>query len=367
MKYINLFFFLSVLAPMAVRADGASDIGATVVPFQRIYDAVKTRPQLYDSDFVFLLGERVTDNIYTLQKVAQACIDYTAYNNAVTKAICTGFVAAAFGPSDVATESGGSVTDGVILTTTNMSAGTEIKITIHAAGQFNVDCNNDGLVEWVINNPDIVEKDIECKYDADGSHEIKITGRATDYPEYAVVDGVIYFNKSPYLKYVRGSLGSIFPTLGDVKRPIFGYTFVDCINLTEISADLFSSVTGAAEGMFEGTFWGCTGLRKIPDGLFSGVSGVADGMFYGTFSDCTNLTKIPDGLFYGVSGAAAEMFAGTFQGCTNLTEIPANLFDGVTGTAVDMFGDTFYDVSPDVVPDAVKQKMTQCNIPPDGE
>ena len=422
MKYINLFFLLSVLAPMAVRANGVSGIGDTVVPFQRIYDAVQKQPQLYDSDFVFLLGERVADKNYTLQKVAQACIDYAAYNNAVTKDICKEFVATAFGPSDVATESGGSVTDGVILTTTNdMPAEAEIKITIYAAGQFNVDCDN-GKPAHTIDNTTIKIENIKCEYDAGGVHNIKITGLATNYPPYDDEhsrQGVIYFNGSEYLESVQGSLGSIFPTLDDGKRPTFAHAFDLCTNLTTIPPDLFKGVTGAAEGMFRSTFADCTNLTEIPTGLFSNVNGAADFMFFGTFQNCTSLatihgdlfsgvtgkadgmfratfygcsaltdipdglfsnvngaaaemfnvtfcgcsalTKIPNGLFDGVNAAAAKMFYGTFYGCSELTTIPDGLFDGVTGAANKMFDYTFYGVPDAVIPGDVKDKIAEYN------
>ena len=342
MKYINLFFLLSVLAPMAVRADGCffKADGNWSVPFQRIYDAVQKQPQLHDSDFVFLLGDRVTDKKYTLQKVAQACIDYADYNNAVTDKICTDFVAAAFGPSGAPTTATEESDGNVILTTTDMPEDEEIKITIHAEGQFSVDCDNGGPVQ-TIDNTIIRKADIACKYPTGGVHEIEITGRATGYPYLFGEPGVIYFNKSPYLKSVQGSLGSIFPTLGDDKQPRFGRTFLNCNNLTEIPADLFSGVTGAESGMFYDTFKGCSALTTIPDGLFDGVKGAANSMFSGTFEGCSALTTIPADLFDGVKGAKGHMFYGTFQNCSALMTIPADLFDGVKGAAKFMFDSTF--------------------------
>ena len=75
----------------AWAADGnVSDVGEKEVPFGQIYDAVKSFPDLYETNFVKLLADKTT---YTLGDVAQACVNFTKYSNGkVDNKKCQDFV-----------------------------------------------------------------------------------------------------------------------------------------------------------------------------------------------------------------------------------------------------------------------------------
>ena len=178
---------------------------------------------------------------------------------------------------------------------------------------------------------------------------------------------------------ISGSLGAIFPTLGNTVgltywwelpsvQPMFSGLFGGCTNLTSsISPTLFSGISGVPmERMFYETFSGCSGLTgSIPANLFGGLSGApAVGMFAYTFNGCSSLTgQIPTTLFGGISGTSMdEIFKRTFAGCSGLGRdaleddpstkdmvenapkysIPANLFGGISGApAIRTFYETF--------------------------
>ena len=290
-----------------------------------------------------------------------------------------------------------------ILTTTSTTTSFQFKMS--AAGNFTVDCGDNGTLSSeandVTNNNTITRNDTNevkytCQWASAGAHQIKFGGAATGYNNSNTPTAAIRFNikddgmysseniNVPKIASISGSLGQIFgtvvnPTTG-IGQPkykstfynavnmsgnipvnlfdgvsgapvanMFGGTFAYCSKLTgSIPATLFSGISGApAQSMFPATFWGCSGLTgSIPATLFAGISGApAESMFSYTFSGCSGLTgSIPSGLFGNISGAPAQsMFAGTFDGCSGLTgSIPATLFAGIHGApATNMFKNTF--------------------------
>jgi len=271
------------------------------------------------------------------------------------------------------------------ITTTEVDAGDNFRFFISATGTFYVDCGEEGTLSGIevsgktITHTDAYSDMYTCTYSSGGIKTIRMGGLATGYVSSRNIYGATISFSRPnsigtpeMIASIDGSLGAIFPTLGDAssQRPYFYYTFGKCINLVSIPENLFSGISSAANNMFRETFYGCTGLTSIPENLFPHVSDAAndmfretfhgctgltsipenlfphvsdaaDGMFIGTFQGCTGLTSIPKDLFSGVSGAASAMFSSTFQGCTGLTSIPRNLFSGVTGAAEQMFDGTF--------------------------
>jgi len=233
------------------------------------------------------------------------------------------------------------------VTTTNLDAGDEFRFRMSAAGVFTVDWG-DGTVETIdrTNNTDV--EMYSHTYTTGGVKTIGFGGRATGYNEQAdpsVIDfSEDYGATNLYVAGVSGSLGSLFPTLGNnvTQQPSFYNVFFACENLTSIPENLFDGVTGNREEMFEYTF-GRTGITTIPAGLFSNITTGATQMFYSTFSGCTSLTTIPSGLFSNITTGASAMFQSTFSGCTSLTTIPSNLFSGITTGAGYMFYYTFYN------------------------
>ena len=251
-----------------------------------------------------------------------------------------------------------------VLTTTNLDANTEFKFRMGAKGTFTVDCGDGGTLSSAADPTDVSGNTItrsgttsveySCTYSTGGVKTIVFDGLATGYHGYegaAITFGRYYDNtRAEYVALtptlvaeIYGSLGSIFPTLGNAagQVPRFNFTFSGCSNLTgSIYEELFSGVTGGTVAMFYSTFSGCTGLTgSIPAGLFSGVAGNEHTMFAATFYGCTGLTgSIPANLFSGVTGSNTWMFYDTFWGCTGLTgNIPAGLFNGVSGSASAMF------------------------------
>ncbi len=248
-------------------------------------------------------------------------------------------------------DTGGDDTDDDIYKffATTTSDTTSFEFTIGARGTFYID--------WGDGDTEIIEKGgnhglYSHTYDVADVYTIRIGGLASGYYSYAgdtSVNQAISFSGNTNLASVEGSLGEIFPTLSDGTQPDFSQTFAYCSELTSISENLFSGISGApSKGMFSGTFYGCSGLTSIPDGLFAGITGApADYVFANTFAECTGLTSIPAGLFAGINGApATEMFAGTFYGCSGLTSIPVGLFAGINGApAAGMFVATFEECS----------------------
>ncbi len=224
-----------------------------------------------------------------------------------------------------AVQSSSNVPDYFSFTTTALNAGDSVEFYLTPSGTFTVDWG-DG------STPQVIERALEDSivythsYANAGPKTIKITGRANGY---STDSGVLDFEDTSQIASIDGSLGAIFPTLGNAsgQQPWFDSTF-SSTQITSIPAGLFSGVTGAAEEMFARTFQNAP-ITSIPAGLFSGITGAADRMFIGTFSR-TQITSIPAGLFSGITGAAENMFTGTFAGCSNLTGyIPESAFAGL--------------------------------------
>ena len=181
----------------------------------------------------------------------------------------------------------------------------------------------------------------------------KTTTITFQYQEYNEKQDAWVAVNNTRLAKIEGSLGAVFPTIGDGAtnggQPRFYQTFSGCTNLTgSIPEDLFAGVSGApVDFMFADTFRGCSGLSgAIPAKLFAGISGApSTQMFSNTFSGCTNLTgEIPHDLFAGISGKPTlYLFSGTFFGCAGLSgSIPHDLFAGISGApAMRMFQNTF--------------------------
>ena len=216
-----------------------------------------------------------------------------------------------------------------------------------SSGTFTIDWG-DGTAPQVVNRPTVTDlydsaSQYSHSYTTGGNKTIKITGRATEYdaglPVMFFSDYETENESNTFVMAIDGSLGAIFPTLGNGtgQQPIFSSLF-NYSKITSIPENLFRGVTGAARGMFYNTFAG-TRITSIPAGLFNGVMGAADYMFQNTFA-WTQITSIPENLFRGVTGAAEGMFSNTFAGAP-ITSIPAGLFRGVTGVAEYMFEDTF--------------------------
>ena len=244
------------------------------------------------------------------------------------------------------------------VTTTGLTnkTGKTFKFVLSAAGTFYVDWG-DGSVANTIIRDNTTPEEYSHTYATDGEKTIKFAGLATEYntvnyandkdPSGAAIrfsasSNTVSSGKggSPTLvKSFDGSVGSIFPTLGENENqiPIFFEFCLGCTNLTSISDNLFSGVTGAKKNMFRSIFDKCSNLKIIPANLFSGVNGSAESMFRSAFYDCSSLTNLPEGLFAGINGGAPYMFKYTFFGAgkkapgLKSTYIPAHLFDGAHG------------------------------------
>ncbi len=218
-----------------------------------------------------------------------------------------------------------------------------------ATGNFIVDWG-DGNQEKIVRTNSI-NNTYSHTYDTAGTYIIALDGHATGYPLSPSYAAIAFSDNK--LANISGSLGAIFPTIGDGRdnktQPSFKETFYYNNKLTgTIPENLFDGVHGQPiKSMFESTFWGCSKLTgSIPENLFSGISGhPTENLFYSTFMGCTSLDgEIPENLFAGIVGAPAKaMFYATFGRCTKLSgEIPANLFAGISGApAENMFDSTF--------------------------
>ena len=251
-------------------------------------------------------------------------------------------------------------TPGFTITTNNMSANFKFSFTMSAKGSFVVDWG-DGTPAETINRTDTAAQEYPHTYTTAGVREIKFCGMATEYNTATgdnVVAAISFYRASggglsaitpTQIVSVSGSLGAVFPTLGDGanQQPRFRSTFQNASNLTTISATLFNGVTGSADGMFRSTFDKCSSLKEIPYGLFAGASGGAANMFRSTFYTCTALKTIPDELFAGITKAATNEFKFTFYGTKGITNtyIYPNVFRGLIEaghpTANAMWNQTF--------------------------
>lgn len=232
------------------------------------------------------------------------------------------------------------------------------------SGTFYVDCGADGTLDGTgVSGKTIVRGSVtleqySCTYTTGGVKTIQFGGLATGYSTNVTVSTIQFGSEvngnnftSTLVGGISGSLGAIFPTLGNNngEQPRFYETFYDCSNMTGIiPLGLFNGISGQpTRSMFNSTFSNCSGLTgSIPAGLFGNISGAPiTQLFMKTFYNCSRLTgSIPATLFSGISGLPAnQMFSNTFNGCSGLTgSIPANLFSGISGApAPNMFVRTF--------------------------
>ena len=253
------------------------------------------------------------------------------------------------------------------VTTKDIEPGTAFSFKIAAKGQFVVDWGDGNIEPFTNTSANQITKSHTFESAAFGgqatkSFVIRFGGRATGYNTSYSVPAIQFFTGSIsnevitsgteiHIARIDGSLGSIFPTLGDTysTQPRFFRTFQNAINMSQTMqslAGLFTGISGTPMPyMFYGTFRNCPGLTgDIPANMFPINGAPATALFRETFMDCTGLTgTIPQTLFAGIQGAPKNyMFYSTFRGCTNLTGIPAGLFAGINGTpATAMFGRTF--------------------------
>ena len=203
------------------------------------------------------------------------------------------------------------------ITTTNLPADSEFEIKIGAGGEFLIDCGNtiNGEPQYIyIADGRTTQRTYTCEYPTAGSYQIKLYGTATGYdPNTYNYDNQYYpaigFGNTAQIAGIAGSLGALFPTIGNGtangQQPRFNRTFDGAENMTgTIPENLFNGIIGTpTKYMFNYTFGGCSKLSgSIPENLFSGLTGsVSDysgHYFYGTFSNCTNLTGyVPANLF----------------------------------------------------------------------
>lgn len=203
------------------------------------------------------------------------------------------------------------------ITTTNMTANSEFPVNIAAGGEFLIDCGNtiNGEPQYIyITDGRTTQRTYTCEYPDAGSYQIRFYGLATGYDpntynyDYQYIPA-IGFGNTARIAGIAGSLGALFPTIGNGtangQQPRFNKTFYGATNLTgTIPENLFNGITGTPTTyMFYSTFSGCSGLTgTIPENLFSGLTGTfpdSNGYYFnGTFSNCSGLTGyIPPQLF----------------------------------------------------------------------
>lgn len=205
--------------------------------------------------------------------------------------------------------------------TTALTKKTNVYFSISAKGTFYVDWG-DGSAVQTINKTSTGSSSYSHSYAISSTgYTVSFGGEATEYytssgTTYNVAAIAFYRSGngglSSYTKSVSGSLGAIFPTIGDVsnlsgtsllaKQPRFVQTFRGASSWDgRIPHNLFSGVNGPfAESMFRQTFYQCSSLKDfIPDTLFNGmyagaasISDVMNNIFY---SDTTLATVCPVG------------------------------------------------------------------------
>lgn len=250
-----------------------------------------------------------------------------------------------FSGSGITQTSCSALTPKFFVTTTDDTS--EFKFDMSAKGIFQIDWG-DGKTEYVTRT-NTTNKTYSHEYTVPGKYEIGIGGYATGYniatgsntfPAISFAGTTVESNV--HLAKIDGSLGALFPTLGDGtqpgEQPKFNRTFASCTKLGgAIPENLFAGIKGApVSAMFYNTFSLCSGLTgKIPNGLFSGLSGdIQSYTFSYTFNGCIGLTgEIPENLFGNLTGTPQEkMFDSTFSGCRGLTgQIPPKLFSNISG------------------------------------
>ena len=262
------------------------------------------------------------------------------------------------------------------VTTINMNAGDTFSFGMSAAGTFTVDCGDGGVLSGTGVSGNTIDRtsnnnyaSYTCTYSTGGVKTIGFDGLATGYnsvitdaPNAAIN---FYLGTPQKIVTVSGSLGAIFPTLGqsDNLQPAFYETFRGCTLLTNIPGNLFDGVTGYRAITYSGTFRECTSLTSVPNGLFSGFTG-GDWSFSYTFLGDINLLSIPADLFSDVTVASEYMFRMTFRDCVQLKgyilpSMFAGLINNGAQTAVGIWNLTFYATQLDTLcPNGTEQYIT---------
>ena len=218
-----------------------------------------------------------------------------------------------------------------------------------AAGVFYVDWG-DGVVEQIDRTDNTEIADYSHSYETAGSYIIRFAGESTAYNTGAT--SVMTFYKASggtqaKVYKISGSLGALFPTLGDGSQPRFNQTFRECSELIKpLPSNLFTGITGAPVSyMFSQTFRETSSLTGSAPRLGNLVGAPAPYMFYYTFYS-SHISSFPSDMFAGINGAPADyMYSYTFGNCRWLsanTTIPSaffGTFDGPPATA--MFYGTF--------------------------
>ncbi len=230
---------------------------------------------------------------------------------------------------------------------TTIPNATSFSFSMSAMGTFAVDWG-DGTVDK-ITRTNVNKETYSHTYAVAGEYTIGFGGHATKYNSW---NAAISFPRTCGGAAISGSLGAIFPTIGDGSepgaQPCFSSTFMNMSTLGgPIPPELFDGVHGAPiDSMFSSTFARTKLSGSIPPGLFSGISGPpTESIFYETFASCGNLTgEIPADLFSGIVGKPAPyMFTATFTRTGVTGEIPSGLFAGISGPPAEMmFYQTFY-------------------------
>lgn len=206
---------------------------------------------------------------------------------------------------------------------------TTVYISISAQGTFYIDWG-DGTIETK-NKPTTDQASYSHSYpkdDVNQGYSISIGGLATGYYSASGttynVSAISFYRSgrgglSTYIKTLSGSLGAIFPTIGNT-----------------------SGLTGTAllekQPRFIQTFRGASSWQgNIPAGLFSGVNGdFAPSMYRQTFYQCSALSGyIPGTLFNNMSTGNApinEVMSNVFYQTTNLATVcPTGTEQIITG------------------------------------
>ncbi len=358
MKRILSFLYGALMCMAAMLCLGRAD-AAEMVNVEYIHNAIKQKWDITVPYNAALENPRVAANMKYLLTAVDVANEML--NGGATTDYGNGAYATLAAADTVATN---TAVDTLVkfepkffmTTNTNVSV---FKMDIVGAGRFYIDWG-DGTSQ-VLNHTDTMDyTELAHKYDVAGQYEIKMGGRATGYyvddDGYTIAPIITYNNlrrQESDIARIRGSLGAIFPTIGDGSapgsQPSFEAVFKYAKNLKgEIPAELFDGVHGQPSmNMFKELFANCSSLEgPIPENLFAGISGApVEGIFTSLFSGCSSLTgQIPEKLFAGISGTPEYGgFWGAFKGCSSLTgSIPAGLFSGLRGQApLSVFRETF--------------------------
>lgn len=221
-------------------------------------------------------------------------------------------------------------------TVTTTSDATSLIFSLSASGTFYVDCGDGGMLSGsgvsgrVIYRENTNIAEYTCTWNSAGVHNVKFTGTATGYHEYAT-------NQTSLAETNRfESTISFYKSSGGTQDKIVG--------VSGSFVDVFPIISGNNKLSFKDTFRGATNLQSISGTLFDGYAG-ASHLLFGTFANCTSLTSIPDNLFASFTSGGSYMFYQTFYGCTGLTSLPDNLFGNITTAGTNMFYQTFTNCS----------------------